>query len=105
MATTDDNLVPIVSKDEMGQHLETGLASSGDGSGLDAGLTPEHRHYLVEKHGTAELDPVPCLDDADPLNWPKHRARFPFSFCPEELFSTDIASRKSSTLFLSPSTP
>ncbi|KAI8679148.1 MFS domain-containing protein [Fusarium keratoplasticum] len=35
------------------------------------GLTEEHKHYLVERHGTVELDPIPSMHDADPLNWPK----------------------------------
>lgn len=105
MTATEDKVATIVSKDEMGQHLETGRASSGDGSGPDSALTLEHRNYLVEKHGTAELDPLPCLDDADPLNWPKHRVRFPSSFFPEDSFSTDIAYRKLPTLSLLPFTP
>ena len=33
------------------------------------GLSPEHREYLVARHGTFELDPVPAMSDLDPLNW------------------------------------
>lgn len=33
-------------------------------------LAPGHREYLLQRHGTLELDPVPALDDADPYNWP-----------------------------------
>ena len=33
-------------------------------------LSPEHRDYLIARHGTAELDPLPTMDPADPLNWP-----------------------------------
>lgn len=35
-----------------------------------AELAPRHREYLLERHGTLELDPVPAMDDADPYNWP-----------------------------------
>jgi hypothetical protein len=30
--------------------------------------TPEN--YLVQRHGTYELDPLPSADPADPYNWP-----------------------------------
>lgn len=33
-------------------------------------LAPRHREYLLQRHGTLELDPVPAMDDADPYNWP-----------------------------------
>ncbi|EED14412.1 MFS multidrug transporter, putative [Talaromyces stipitatus ATCC 10500] len=32
-------------------------------------LAPQHREYLLQRHGTLELDPVPAMDDADPYNW------------------------------------
>jgi len=35
-----------------------------------AGLTPEHREYLMQRHGTLNLDPLPSANPADPLNWP-----------------------------------
>ncbi|KAK2593031.1 hypothetical protein QQS21_009285 [Conoideocrella luteorostrata] len=34
-------------------------------------LPAEHHEYLICKHGTTELNPVPAMDDADPLNWPQ----------------------------------
>lgn len=34
------------------------------------GLTQEHRDYLMIRHGTVELDPLPTADPSDPLNWP-----------------------------------
>lgn len=33
-------------------------------------LSKSHRDYLMERHGTLELDPIPSLDPADPYNWP-----------------------------------
>lgn len=33
-------------------------------------LSPQHREYLIQRHGTVDLDPVPAMDDADPYNWP-----------------------------------
>lgn len=36
-----------------------------------ANLPAEHREYLMKRHGTLELDPMPGHGDADPYNWPK----------------------------------
>jgi MFS family permease len=33
-------------------------------------LPPEHRDYLMRRHGTLDLDPVPGYGNADPYNWP-----------------------------------
>lgn len=32
-------------------------------------LSEEHRAYLLKRHGTLELDPIPSFGDADPYNW------------------------------------
>lgn len=32
-------------------------------------LSEEHRAYLLQRHGTLELDPIPGYGDADPYNW------------------------------------
>ncbi|RSL82721.1 hypothetical protein CEP52_016896 [Fusarium oligoseptatum] len=34
-------------------------------------LSEEHKQYLLERHGTIHLDPLPHMSNADPLNWPK----------------------------------
>ncbi len=36
-------------------------------------LSPEHRQYLLQRHGTLDLDPMPGPSDADPYNWPHWR--------------------------------
>lgn len=33
-------------------------------------LSKGHRDYLIERHGTLDLDPLPGVSPADPLNWP-----------------------------------
>lgn len=33
-------------------------------------LESAHEAYLIQRHGTIELDPVPSMDPNDPLNWP-----------------------------------
>lgn len=38
-------------------------------------LSPEYRDYLMSRHGTVELDPLPDMNDADPYNWPKWKVR------------------------------
>lgn len=43
-------------------------------NGLNDGLpvlTEEHRDYLIKRHGTVDLDPLPSADPADPYNWPQ----------------------------------
>jgi hypothetical protein len=32
-------------------------------------LTTEHREYLLSRHKTIDLNPLPTMDPADPLNW------------------------------------
>ncbi|KAJ7624471.1 major facilitator superfamily domain-containing protein [Roridomyces roridus] len=32
-------------------------------------LSDEHRQYLLQRHGTVELDPMPSMDPEDPYNW------------------------------------
>ncbi|KAL4797418.1 major facilitator superfamily domain-containing protein [Aspergillus venezuelensis] len=33
-------------------------------------ISKAHRDFLMEHHGTLELDPIPSMDPADPYNWP-----------------------------------
>ncbi|RHZ46621.1 putative MFS multidrug transporter [Aspergillus thermomutatus] len=33
-------------------------------------LSEPHRAYLLQRHGTLDLDPIPSMDPADPYNWP-----------------------------------
>lgn len=46
--------------------LDTGIVENGPAEHL----TPEHREYLVSRHKTVDLNPLPTMDPADPLNWP-----------------------------------
>ena len=36
-----------------------------------ARLPKAHRDYLMERHGTLELDPIPGMGPTDPYNWPE----------------------------------
>jgi hypothetical protein len=38
---------------------------------MTAHLPKAHRDYLMERHGTLELDPIPSMSPADPYNWPE----------------------------------
>lgn len=40
-------------------------------------LSKPHRDYLMERHGTLNLDPIPAMDPADPYNWPEWKVRSP----------------------------
>ncbi|CAG8107207.1 unnamed protein product [Penicillium olsonii] len=32
-------------------------------------LSEPHKSYLIQRHGTLDLDPIPSMDPADPYNW------------------------------------
>lgn len=34
------------------------------------GMSAEHQQFLLQRHGTLDLDPVPGPGSADPYNWP-----------------------------------
>lgn len=40
-----------------------------------AHLSEEHRQYLLARHCTLDLDPIPDMNDADPYNWSTWRVR------------------------------
>lgn len=42
---------------------------------LAARLPKAHRDYLLERHGTLNLDPIPGMGPADPYNWPEWKVR------------------------------
>lgn len=44
-------------------------------NGDAAALSPEHREYLMRRHGTLELDPMPGHGNADPYNWTSRKVR------------------------------
>lgn len=41
------------------------------GDSIIARLPKAHRDYLLQRHGTLELDPIPGMGPADPYNWPE----------------------------------
>jgi len=41
-----------------------------------ATLSQEHRDYLLRRHGTLNLDPLPGPGDADPYNWTNWKVRY-----------------------------
>ena len=45
------------------QQYQTNLSSAA------TELSPEHRDYLMQRHGTLDLEPMPGFGDADPYNW------------------------------------
>lgn len=37
---------------------------------IETRLSTPHREFLLRRHGTLDLDPIPSMDPADPYNWP-----------------------------------
>lgn len=54
-----------------GSDLELGPRATYITTGAAAGISQEHRDYLLQRHGTLDLDPIPSADPADPYNWPR----------------------------------
>ena len=36
-----------------------------------AHMTDSHKEYILQRHGTLEIDPMPSEDPNDPHNWPR----------------------------------
>lgn len=64
-------------------------------------LSPEHKEYLMQRHGTLELDPMPGFGDADPYNWSTWKVCF--SCTCSAILETHTIFRKPSTSFSWPS--
>ncbi|KAL2783609.1 major facilitator superfamily domain-containing protein [Aspergillus keveii] len=54
--------------------IEDGAPEPCPASATD-NLSEHHKNYLLERHGTVDLDPLPTMDPADPLNWPKWKKK------------------------------
>ncbi|EKG18724.1 Major facilitator superfamily [Macrophomina phaseolina MS6] len=54
-------------EDTLPQHIEE------EKIGPDTSLSEAHQEYLLSRHGTLDLQPVPEMNDADPYNWPKRK--------------------------------
>ncbi|PYH47064.1 putative MFS multidrug transporter [Aspergillus saccharolyticus JOP 1030-1] len=50
-------------------YVETTEKTAYISDAVDA-LAEPHKAYLIERHGTLDLDPLPSMDPADPYNWP-----------------------------------
>ncbi|KAL4910339.1 hypothetical protein BDW74DRAFT_144897 [Aspergillus multicolor] len=51
---------------------EAGEKDGASASELAAShLSEAHREYLLQRHGTLDLDPLPSASHADPYNWPR----------------------------------
>ncbi|RFU24184.1 hypothetical protein B7463_g12154, partial [Scytalidium lignicola] len=66
----NDPLTITDGDDEIGdkEHAFARGSPLEDGDSKD--LSPEHRDYLLSRHWTLDLEPLPSMDPADPLNWP-----------------------------------
>lgn len=51
--------------------------NKGSSAAESTQLSKPHRDYLMERHGTLNLDPIPAMDPADPYNWPEWKVCSP----------------------------
>lgn len=56
---------------ELAEHHERSEQYSS--SNAASTLSQEHEAYLMQRHGTLDLDPMPGFGGADPYNWPDHK--------------------------------
>lgn len=62
-------------KHASGSDSDSTLSHTGFWSNAAEGLSHAHRDYLLRRHGTLDLDPIPDMSDADPYNWPMWKVR------------------------------
>lgn len=55
------------------RETEYSLDPAWDEAYAATGLSPIARTYLIDRHGTLDLDPMPEPTDDDPYNWPTRR--------------------------------
>ncbi|KAM0117631.1 hypothetical protein ACP6JC_005787 [Aspergillus fumigatus] len=69
----DDDILetPVPAKADINlvESIETGIPSK-HADIVASRLSRSHRDFLMEHHGTLDLDPIPSMDLADPYNWP-----------------------------------
>lgn len=51
-------------------------------------LTSEHYDFLMKRHGSVQLDPLPSNDIADPLNWPDWKKNYEIILIAFQTFSS-----------------
>lgn len=51
-------------------------------------LTADHHDFLMERHGSVQLDPLPSSDPADPLNWPNWKKNYEIILIAFQTFSS-----------------
>lgn len=76
--SSSSNSVSDFSKPEI-EHLDNVEQVPTNGTQLSiaaAALPRDHQEYLLERHGTLDLDPVPGFGNADPYNWPEWRVGY-----------------------------
>lgn len=69
-----DEMLPLEESDRVTATLTIDDSSLENGESF---LSPEHKDYLLLRHGTVDLDPMPTMDPADPLNWPAWKVLHP----------------------------
>ena len=80
-------------REQSNEATEKGVDTGALEDGPSEDLTPEHREYLLSRHKTLDLIPLPTMDPADPLNWPSWKVRI----CSRRAFSLANLLRKTST--------
>jgi hypothetical protein len=54
-----------------GSPIEDKTATYLENSSHQSFISNDTQRYLLQRHGTLELDPLPSISPEDPLNWPR----------------------------------
>lgn len=66
---TLEHPLPEASADSKADENSTNNGHVEYGDGNETHISPHHANYLLNRYGTAKLEPLPDPTDADPLNW------------------------------------
>lgn len=80
--TKESSIEEIDNDKTYAENVERGQITTTD---IESSLSESHREYLLQRHGTLDLDPIPSPSDADPYNWPTWKVTWLYtSVCMEE---------------------
>jgi len=63
----DSSIEEIDNEKAYAENVEQGQINTAN---IQSSLSESHREFLLQRHGTLDLDPIPSPSGADPYNWP-----------------------------------
>lgn len=70
LETKESSIEEIDNGKGYAENIEQGQITT---TNVESSLSEPHREYLLKRHGTLDLDPIPSPSGADPYNWPARK--------------------------------